>query len=146
LFVEDIAYPRSVPTVPDLRDPVHGRKALSLLYGLCHRGAKWKDGRKRPGGKRSRSRLEPLPVDTRVRRGQPSTFAEFLLCSHLGIAYFKATDRKPPRRVDARNPGPFLRLVREVLRLIGAAHISAVELIDPRRKRKRSRADATVNE
>ncbi len=141
MFVEDIAYPMNFPTVRDLRDPVHGRKALSRLWGLCHRGAEWKEGRRRPGGKRSRPRLEPLLVDPRLRwsertqgytvLGRPPRETELvMLCMHLGDAYWRATGKMPPRRADPRTPGPFLRLVREVLRMVGAAHIDAAELVE----------------
>ncbi len=141
MFVEDISYPMNFPTVRDLRDPVHGRKALSRLWGLCHRGAEWKEGRKRPGGKRSRPRLEPLLVDPRLRwsertqgytvRGRPPRETELvMLCMHLGDAYWRATGKMPPRRANPRTPGPFLRLVREVLRMVGAAHIDAAELVE----------------
>ncbi len=130
MFVEDIAYPKSVPTVCDLRDPVHGRTALSLLYGLCHRGAEWKEGRKRPGGKRSRPHLQPLLAGPRWRRGRPSNRAEFMLCTYLDSTYWVATGRRPPRRADRRNPGPFVRMVRDVLALAGAASIDAAELVE----------------
>ncbi len=130
MFVEDIAYPKSVPTVCDLRDPVHGRTALSLLYGLCHRGAEWKEGRKRPGGKRSRPHLQPLLAGPLGQRGRPANRTEFMLCTYLGSAYWVATGRRPPRRADRRNPGPFVRLVRDVLALAGAASVDAAELVE----------------
>ncbi len=127
---EDVAYPRSVPTVRDLRDPVRGRKALSLLYGMCHRGAEWKPGRKRPEGKRSRPRFEPILIKTGARRGRPPNRAEFMLCTYLGGTYYKATGKMPSRTADARNPGPFVRLVGGVLKLLGAPDVNAAELVE----------------
>ena len=143
---EEHSHPRSVPSARDLRDSVYGRTALSLLFGLCHRGAEWEMGRKRPSGKRSRPHLQPRLAGPRVQRGRPSNRAEFMLCNRLAGTYWRATGRSPPHRVDMRKPGPFLRLVQEVLVRIGASHINAAELIDPRRKRRRSRKHAIVNE
>lgn len=128
--LEDVHDPENIPTVRDLRDPVHGRKELVRLYGLCHRGAEWKAGRRRPGGKRSRPRLEPLLIGPRVRPGRPSNHAEFVLCTWLAIAYELLAERPPPFQADRRNPGPFVRLVRDVLALAGAADVDAVEMVE----------------
>ncbi len=128
--LQEGAWPRHVPTGDDLLDASHGRVALILLYGLCHRGAEWKMGRKRPGGKRSAPTLTPLLADTNVRVGRPRNDAEFMLCTQLGIIYYKATKKMPPRRADARKPGPFVRLVDGVLRLLGAPGVNAAELVE----------------
>ena len=137
---------RNLPAREELLHPVHGRKALSLLLGLLHTGAHWKDGRKRPGGKRSRPTLHPDPRVPRARRGRPPDTNEFFLCNYLAIAYFKAARRFPPRQVAPYPPGrdtglqalperlhlsgPFARLLREVLDLLGAENVSSVELIN----------------
>ena len=121
---------REVPTSEELLHPEDGRAALILLSGLCHRGAAWKPGRKRRGGKQSRPTLQAEVIGPRVRRGRPSDIAEFLLCTWLGGAYYKATGRFPPRQSHPDNPGPFARLVREVLCLLGASNINAVELVN----------------
>lgn len=130
--LDDYSYPRNVPTPDELMHPVNGRKALGLLYGLLHRGAQWKPGRKRPGGKQSRDTLQGVVVGQRARRGRPRDTPEFMLCSSLAITYFKATNKRPPQRVaivgTRQLASPFGRLVHEVFALLGA-NVSAVEII-----------------
>ncbi len=121
---------RKVPTRDELLHPDHGRDSLALLYGLCHLGAEWVPGRKRPGGKQSRPTLRGQVIGPRVRRRRPPNYAEFLLCTRLGIIYYEATTKPPPRRADARNPGPFVRLVDGVLKLLGAPGVNAAELVE----------------
>ena len=115
--LQEGAWPRNVPTGDARLDASHGRDAIILLYGLCHRGAEWKMGRKRPGGKRSAPTLTPLLAGPTVRVGRPRNNAEFMLCTRLGIIYYQATNKPPARRAHFRNPGPFVRLVDGVLRL-----------------------------
>lgn len=130
--LDECAYPRNVPTADELMHPEHGRKALRLLYGLLHKGAKWKPGRKRPGGKQSHDTLQGEVVGPRVERGRPSNTPEFMLCTWLGITYFKATEKQPPLRVakvsSRQIASPFGRLVHEVFVLLGT-DASAVKII-----------------
>lgn len=121
---------REVPTREELLDPDDGREALILLSGLCHRSGTWKPGRMRPGGKQSRPTLQADVIGPHLRRGRPSDVPEFILCSRLGGAYCKATGRILPRRSNSNDPGPFARLVHEVLCLLGASNVNAIELVN----------------
>lgn len=96
--LDNCSYPRKVPSPNELMHPINGRKALGLLYGLLHVGAEWKPGRKRSDGKQSRDTLQGKVIGPRARRGRPRDTNEFMLCSWLGIAYFKATNKTPPLR------------------------------------------------
>ncbi len=115
-------------TPAELRDPMQGRARLNDLYALLHRGAEWKKGRKRPGGKQSKCQFVRLiaepPVTQRARRND----AEFLLCTRLAAAYWKATGRMPPRDVNRNSPGPFARLLGQTLRLLGNPSVNSVKL------------------
>lgn len=134
-FLEERAEPsRTVPTVSDLLDPEKGRAALSLLYGLCHQGARWKPGRKRPGGKRSATTLQSYVASPKVQRGRPLNDAEFMLCTWLAVTYFKVTGERPPRFANHRAPGPFVRLLGGALRLARAPGVDPVELVNARGK------------
>ena len=119
-----------LPETHDLEDPEQCQEALLQIVGLTVMGSSWKQGRKRPGAKRSRPTLVPIPTGPRVRRGRPSNDAEKVLCIFLGIVYLVATGTRPPRRANHRAPGPFVRLLTEVLSLAGAPHVDAVELVN----------------
>lgn len=129
--LDDHAAPyRSVPTRDELLDARCGRDAFSLLLGLLHIGAVWEPGRRRPGGKRSRDKLQGKVIGPPIRRGRPRNTPEFHLCNSLGAAYWKATGKLPPLKTRADAPGPFARLVREVLRQTGTPSVDAVELVN----------------
>jgi hypothetical protein len=107
-----------VPDVADLSDPRKRDKALRLLSGLTVRGAKWKDGRKRPGGKQSAAKLVPDPLLSACAV-RPEETDEFFLCNGLEIAYWKATGRLASRWPGETNRGPFVALVESVLDTLG---------------------------
>ena len=48
----------------------------------------------------------------------------------LRIAWFDATGEEASRTVDPGRPGPFARMVRECLILVGAGHADAIGLLN----------------
>ena len=119
-----------LPEPADLIDPKQRTEVLRLLIGRTVTHAEWKQGRKRSNGKRSRPTLTEFPAGPPVSAGRPSNSAEVMLCHALGILYERATGRKvalnPKHK---KSPGPFVRLLAEVLSLCGAPQVDAVELV-----------------
>jgi len=113
----------------DLVDPERGPDRVRFLHGLCHRGATWKEGRRRPGGKRSRPRLAPELSAPRARRGHPPNDAEFLLCQRLATIYFGVTGQMPPYTARHGSPGPFARFVLEIFNFLGRDDTLAVDAV-----------------
>lgn len=118
-----------IPDATDLDDPARRDAALRRLAGLTVRGAEWKPGRKRRGGKQSRDTLTQKLKGPPAVRGRPPNRAGLLLCKTLAAAYAELSGRPLPRSVHHANPGPFVRLVKGVLSLAGAQDVDEVELV-----------------
>jgi len=80
-------------------------------------------------GNMLRQELKPILWVPTVRRGRPVQEAARELVMLLADDYRRAAGREPERAVDTRAPGPFVRMVAEVLRLAGTPHVDAVELV-----------------
>lgn len=148
--LDRLVCPRRLPSIDGLRDPSTARKTAQAIYALLHRGAKWRPGRKRSGGKRSRDRLVPIPKVPAPPRGRPPAHnAEFNLLTRLDSIYWEATGRMPPRDAHPSQPGPFPRFVKAVFDLAGIAGVDVRELIRKRTewadkgKSQRKRASST---
>jgi hypothetical protein len=100
------------------------------LMALLRHGGRMVPGRRRPGGKRSRPTFVPALWAPRVARGRPRNEAGRELVVWLGIAYFEATGRYPPRSACHSKPGPFVRFVRGCLDRLDARHVDAVEVVN----------------
>jgi len=121
---------RPLPGPADFDDPEKCPQALRHLLGLTVRGAEWKPGRKRPGGKQSRPVLTRIPGGPRPPRGRPKNSAEVMLCFALEVAYRKVTGRRAPRSAHDDLRGPFVNLLGEVLELCGLDDVSPVEVVN----------------
>ncbi len=88
-----------IPDATDLDDPARRDAALRRLAGLTVRGAEWKPGRKRRGGKRSRDTLTRNLEGPPAVRGRPPNRAGLLLCETLAAAYAELSGRPLPRWV-----------------------------------------------
>ena len=134
-LLDRLVWPRRLPSVDGLRDPSTARKTAKAIYPLLLRGADWKPGRNRPGGKRSRPTLVPILNAPVPGRGRPPRHpAELLLLMRLDAIYWKATGKKPPRDAHSQKPGPFPRFVEAVFKLAGETHVDVCELIRERAK------------
>jgi hypothetical protein len=127
----------TLPSADALRDPARRDAACTRVDRLCQHGGRYVEGRRRPSGKRSRPVWRPLLHAPEPRRHFPRRDAERDFVVWLGTAWYAATGKKPPRTADSRNPGPFARFVGKCLRLVGAAHVDAVELIKGLDRRRR---------
>jgi hypothetical protein len=127
----------ALPMPALLRDPAERDAACASVARLCQYGGQYVEGRRRSSGKRSRPIWRPLLHAPKPRRHFPRRDAERNLATSLALVWYEATGKKPPRTADSRNPGPFARVVGKCLRLVGAAHVDAVELIKGLDRRRR---------
>ena len=119
--VRAILVPQSeIPVTADLLDPENGREALKRLYGLCAAGASVK--------KSSRQYIDVQYVGPRIS-GRPADYAEMMLVSELGAAYWEATGKPPERWRSDIDRGPFVALVSHVLDLLGIENDSDPSLV-----------------
>jgi hypothetical protein len=119
----------SVPSPETLRDRARREEACATVVKLCQYGGHWVQSRKRPSGKRSWS-WRPYLRAPKPQRHFPKREAELTFVMWLRIAWLEATGKEAPRTTDPRRPGPFARMVKECLKLVGAAHADAVGLIN----------------
>jgi hypothetical protein len=133
-----------LPAAAELRDPMLRDQACAMIASLCRIGGRQVEGRTRRSGKRSSPTLRPelnAPAPSRniLRREAERNFVK-----RISIGWCKATGKEPPRtarRAGAeRDIGPFARLVRECLRLLGASYADPVALINevPNERKQRT--------
>ena len=120
-----------------LLDPARQRQACEQLATLCRMGAKPKEGRKRPGGKRSKTLAPDLYAPPASRHFEKRA-AERTFLMWLRIAWLDATGEKQRARTAARTLdilGPFAKFVCECLNLVGAKHVDGIALINEAKER-----------
>jgi len=137
MLKEQGGWPIELPPLDALRDPARREDACELIARLCRFGGRLVDGRRRPLGKRSRPTWRPLLYAPEPRRQFPKRDVERDYVMWLQLAWLQATESRPARTADHRNPGPFARFARECLRLVGAGHADVVELINEVHRRRR---------
>ena len=118
-----------LPPPDALDDPVRRDAACATIAALLSVGGRIAPSRNRPSGKRSqtwRSELLAPPLQQRPTRRA----AERMLAQNLSLALLEATGAEPALTAHPDKPGPFARLVAEVLRLVGAPHVNAVKVIN----------------
>jgi hypothetical protein len=121
--------------------------AMRRLRCMLCDGLDWVEGRKRPGGRRSRSRQLWLRLPQKTgpsgqrtlagRRGRPLDLAARELVQQLALTYLEATGEPPPKRVNSKRPGPFLRFVRLVFKMADLPTGNVEELMNEREKRRK---------
>ena len=123
-----------LPTAAELRDPALRDEACAMIARLCRIGGRRVGGRHRGVGKQSRSIVRPHLYAPAASRHFPKREAERRFVCRLAIAWHEATGKSPSLTVrradDSRDIGPFARLVRECLRLVGASYADPVALIN----------------
>jgi hypothetical protein len=130
----------SLPTPESVRDPKRREAAREVIARLCSMGGKEVEGRLRPGGKRSRQTWRPVlyAPDKQARFDKRKAERDFVMW--LQIAWCEAVGEKPAqtaRHADSsRKLGPFARMARECLRLVGASDADVVELIKELQRRR----------
>jgi hypothetical protein len=123
------------PSPREIKDPGTRKQAISRLLSILSYGQKQAPGRKRPGGKQSRTTIHSLRVPT-ISPGRPGDLAARELVQQLALAYLEATGRSPPQCVSISSPGPFFRLVRRCFRLIQIPDGYVANLINEREERR----------
>jgi hypothetical protein len=124
----------SLPSPSDLRNDASRDKACATIESVCRIGGQLVKGRRRPLGKRSNASVRPYFYAPSAMRNFPKREAERQFVQRLSIAWRKGTGKEPPRTARRAGPdrdiGPFPRLVRECLRLVGASYADPVALIN----------------
>ena len=135
----------TIPSPEMLRDHARREEACATVVKLCQYGGHWVQSRKRPSGKRSWS-WRPYLRAPKPQRHFPKREAERTFIMLIRNAWQEATSTEAPLTADPRRPGPFARMVKECLKLVGAAHADAVGLINELnqvRRAMRSRPEAS---
>jgi hypothetical protein len=125
-----------LPASEDLRDATRQGKACEIISRLCQYGGEYGEGRRRPSGKRSRT-WQPRLVAPQPRRNFPRRDAERDFVMWLQLAWLEATGERPSLAANPERPGPFARMARKCLALVGAGHADVVGLINELNKRRR---------
>jgi hypothetical protein len=111
--------PIKLPPPEALRDHGLRETACGTVASLCRIGGKKVEGRLRPSGRRSRTwewaLYAPLPS-----RNFPKRQSELNFVMHLQLAWLEAVGKEPPRSANANRLGPFGRMVKACLELVGA--------------------------
>ena len=122
----------SFPSAEEILDRRTRKQAIKRLRSSLSYGQERVEGRKRPGGRRSRATFQPLLRVPESSRGRPRDLAARELVQQLALAYLEATGRVPPRRVNLGIKGPFFRLVDQCFHLVGIRAGNIVDLINER--------------
>jgi hypothetical protein len=127
-----------IPSKADFEDPAKCEEAAAIVELLCVRGGEVQM-KKRRDGRQYRTLTWKIAGSNPTRTPQKRS-AERDLAMWLQVACLEATGRTPGLSAHPDNPGPFARLLRSCLDMIGAKHVDAIELINSLNKqRKRSR-------
>jgi hypothetical protein len=124
---------RNIPTATEILSPATRQSAVERFRLILSWGGRVVPGRKRPGGRRSRSFIKPLlRLPERIERGRPRGEAEREFVLGLALAYVEVTGRSPPRtahyNIDIR--GPFPRFVHRCFELVGAPTGNVTRLLN----------------
>src|SRR5262249_5297310 len=135
---------RGIPTAAEVLAPETRQSAVERLRLILSIGGAQILGRKRRGGKRSRSFKPLLRIPARNKtekdrlgrpigsRGRPRGEAEREFVQNLALSYLKATGRSPPETANYNIVirGPFSRFVHRCFELVGARTGSVTRLIN----------------
>jgi hypothetical protein len=117
-----------LPAPEGLRDTTQ-QKACDIVLKLCQYSGSYDEGRRR--------RWHPLLSAPKLSKNFPRRDAERDFVMWLQVAWLEATDERPSLAANPKRPGPFARMVRKSLELIGAGHADAVGLINELNRRRR---------
>jgi len=129
-------------TIPDseaFRDPTKRDEACKIIASLCRIGAGWKEGRRRPSGKRSTTLASVLHAP-HLEQHPPRREAELDFVMWLRLAYFDATGEPPALTANPQRPGPFARMVQACLNDVRSG-ANAVESINELQRRGKDKKD-----
>jgi hypothetical protein len=118
-----------IPAAAALRDEAKRDDACEAIVSLLRIGGRWEQGRRRPSGKRSMSFI-PEFYAPKLQKHSPKRKAERDFVMWMQLAYLNVTEQSPPHTAHHVNRGPFARMVKACLHLVGAQAADAVELIN----------------
>src|SRR5262245_55141160 len=99
---------RNIPTATEILSPATRQGAVERFRLILSYGGSIVAGRKRSGGRRSRSFKPLLRLPERIEPGRPRGEVEREFVQWLTVAYVEATRRSPPRtanyNIDIRGP------------------------------------------
>jgi hypothetical protein len=134
-----------MPDPEALRDPTRRDEACEAIARLCRIGACGKEGRRRPGGKRSMTMVSMLHAPE-AEQHPARRKAELNFVMWLRVAYLEATGKRPSPTANPARPGPFARMVQACLDEIRAS-ANAVELLNElQQRRKGKKQDETLSD
>ena len=110
----------------DLQNRETRDKACELIVSLVSMGGRWG----KPSSSRPQGQWEPLLWAPDPKRNFPKRGEEMVFIEALRGAWRQATSKEAARTAHPDKPGPFARLVKECLTLLGASHADAVGLIN----------------
>jgi hypothetical protein len=123
---------RSIPTATEILSPPTRQSAVERFRLILSWGGSVVEGRKRSGGRRSRSFKPLLRLPEQTKRGRPRGEAEREFVQGLALAYVEVTGRSPPRTahydIDIR--GPFSDFVHRCFELVGAPTGNVTRLLN----------------
>jgi hypothetical protein len=125
-----------LPAPEVLRDPATRTDACAAVARLCRAGGRYIAGRRRPSGRQSVS-WEPLLHAPQSLERPPKREAERRFVMHLQLAWTEATGDTPSLAANPNRPGPFVRMVQECLKLVGAGHSDASGMINKLNRRRK---------
>lgn len=119
------------PTASEIRSRETRGNAINRLRAMLSSGGSVEPGRKRPGGRRSKT-YKPTLRSPYIEAGRPPGIAEREFVQNLALAYKRATGRLPPLTANANIDirGPFPRLVHECFELVGAPTGNVTRLLN----------------
>lgn len=118
-----------IPTGAEINSPATRQSAIERLCAALSHGGLVVVGRKRPGGKRSRSIAPLLNVPAGIERKRPRGEAEREFVQWLALAYWEGTGKKPPSTAREAS-GPFCNFVAQCFELVGAPSGNVPRLIN----------------
>lgn len=124
----------AMPSPDALHDATHREEACARIASLCRYGGHYVE-RRRPSGKRYHT-WRWLIYAPKPRRNFPKRAPERDFVMWLSVAWADSAGKLPARTARHSALGPFARMVRECLRLVGAQGADAVELINELERRR----------
>jgi hypothetical protein len=124
----------TLPEPEILRDPATQHAGCETAARLCRVGAYWTEGRRRPGGTRSKTMLSVLHAPP-LQQHPPRREAQLKFLMWLRYAYLMAAGERPPATTSAETPTPFAQMAQLCLDKLRAG-ASAVELINELQERR----------
>lgn len=111
----------SLPEVDDLRNPLTQTEASIRIRRLCSFGCEYREGRKRPTGRSSKS-WKPFLYAPKIKARPKTREAERTLAMWFCVAYTECTGKCPPKSYYYYEPGPVGRALALIFQ---KAHIPA---------------------